>query len=59
MPVFSRVLILKSGKVLASGPKSGVLNSKLLSQAFDAPVRLRQTKGRYTLSVEPKTRVVI
>ncbi|MGJ8652153.1 MAG: ABC transporter ATP-binding protein [Opitutaceae bacterium] len=38
----SHVLILKNGKVLASGGKHNVLNSKNLSQAFGAPVRVRK-----------------
>src|SRR5882757_6646064 len=39
VPIFSHVLILKSGRVLAAGPRARVLNSRVLSDAFDAPVR--------------------
>ena len=56
MPVFSRVLILKNGRVLASGKKPAALHSKNLSQAFGARTRLRQVAGRYTLTVMPKSR---
>src|ERR1700733_16249628 len=36
MPVFSHLLILKNGKVIATGEKSSVLKTKLLSTAFAA-----------------------
>ena len=52
MPVFSRVLILKAGRVLASGEKSAVMNSKNLSRAFGARTRLVTTKRRYELKVQ-------
>jgi iron complex transport system ATP-binding protein len=51
MPVFSNVLILKAGRVLASGKKSAVMNSKNLSRAFNARTRLVTTKLRYELKV--------
>lgn len=59
MPVFSHVLALKAGAVLASGGKAQVLNSRILSQAFNAPIRLSRQDGRYTLTVAPKNRVVL
>ena len=60
MPVFSHVLILKAGKVLASGSKRDVLNSAGLSKAFEARVRLRATAGqRYTLLVARRSRVIL
>src|SRR5450432_3331034 len=40
MPVFSRVLILKAGAVLAAGGKTDALNSKNVSMAFNAQMRL-------------------
>jgi iron complex transport system ATP-binding protein len=49
MPVFSHVLILKHGAVLAVGPKDRRLNSRQLSAAFDMNLRLRRTAGRYEL----------
>jgi len=51
MPVFSHVLILKSGQVLAAGKKSSVLNARNLSRAFNAPIAVRKQSGRYVLSV--------
>lgn len=56
MPVFSRVLVLKNGRVLAAGKKPAVLNSKNLSLTFGAPMRLRQTRNRYSLVVTAKSR---
>jgi iron complex transport system ATP-binding protein len=59
MPVFSRVLILKDGHVLATGKKPDVLNSKNLSAAFGARTRLRRTGNRHTLTVSSKSLVVM
>jgi iron complex transport system ATP-binding protein len=56
MPVFSQVLILKNGRVLAAGATTNVLNSKNLSGAFGSRTRLRRTAGRYTLTVTAKLR---
>ena len=51
MPVFSHVLVVKDGGILAHGKKATVLNSKNLSQAFRAPMRLAKSSGRYALKV--------
>lgn len=59
MPVFSRILILKDGRVLATGRKSVVLNSKNLSAAFGARMRLLRTGNRYTLAVTSKSRAMM
>ena len=59
MPVFSHVLVLKKGRVVASDEKSGVLNSKTLTGAFGAPIRLRKSGDRYALAVAPSAKVVI
>jgi iron complex transport system ATP-binding protein len=56
MPVFSRVLVLKSGSVLAAGEKPDVLNSKNLSAAFGARIRLQRAGNRYALTVTTKSR---
>jgi iron complex transport system ATP-binding protein len=53
-PVFSHLLILKSGRVLGAGTKNAVMTSQLLSQAFNARVRLVQAGTRYTANVSPK-----
>jgi ABC-type cobalamin transport system ATPase subunit len=59
MPVFSRVLVLKSGRVLASGEKADVLNSKNLSAAFGTRMHLRHSKNRYALTVSAKSRTMM
>jgi iron complex transport system ATP-binding protein len=59
MPVFSHVLTLKNGRVLAAGAKNIALNSKLLSQAFGERTELRKVKGRYVLAIKTKSRGVI
>ena len=58
-PSFSHVLVLKGGRVAASGPKMQMLNSALLSEAFGVPVAIRRSGGRYLLSVRPKPAVVL
>lgn len=52
MPVFSHALLLSHGKVVASGPRSKVLNSRLLSELFEAPVKLSQFSGGLRLQVQ-------
>ncbi len=59
MPVFSRVLILKSGNVLAGGRKMDALNSKNLSNAFGAKMQLLKTGNRYTLKIATKARGIL
>lgn len=58
-PSFTHVLVLKDGRVAAGGLKARMLNSRLLSQAFGVPVRIRRAQGRYLLSVRPKPAVVL
>lgn len=59
MPVFSHVLILKSGRVLGAGMKMAMLKGKLLSEAFGERMRLNRTKGRYVLEVAAKVQTAI
>src|SRR6185437_970958 len=59
MPVFSHVLILKSGCVLAAGPKAETLTSQLLSQAFGERARVKKENDRYALAVTATSRGVI
>src|SRR5439155_9226165 len=54
MPVFSHVLVLKAGRVLAAGEKRDVLTTGLLSKAFAARVSLREKGGRFAMSVAAK-----
>src|SRR5271168_2414670 len=57
--IFSHVLVLKSGRVLAAGPRARVLTSATLSNAFAASVHLTRAKGRYSLAVQAARGVVI
>ena len=59
MPVFSHLLVLKAGRVLAAGEKSETLTAGLLSQALGARVKLRRRGGRYGMSVAAKSRSVV
>jgi iron complex transport system ATP-binding protein len=59
MPAFSHVLVLKGGRVLASGPKLKVLKSPILSDAFHAPIALRRKGERYSLSAESSPKRVL
>jgi iron complex transport system ATP-binding protein len=54
MPVFSHVLILKNGRVLAAGKKPAMLKTEMLSRAFNARAKLQAGAGRYTMRVMPK-----
>jgi iron complex transport system ATP-binding protein len=59
MPVFSHLLVLKNGKVLAAGEKSSLLKTKLLSTALTAQLRLNKIKNRYSLNILPKRHVMM
>ena len=51
MPVFTHALMLRQGEVVSAGPIPTTLNSKTLSKAFGAPVRLTRKRERYQLEV--------
>jgi iron complex transport system ATP-binding protein len=59
MPVFSRALILKNGKALATGKKTETLTAKNLSRAFGAKIKLRSKAGRLVMNVLPKKGAVV
>jgi iron complex transport system ATP-binding protein len=59
MPVFSHVLLLQAGRVLAAGAKRAVLRAPLLRATFAAQLTVRLTRGRFTLRVAPTNRGVI
>lgn len=56
MPVFSNVLLLKKGRVLAAGKRRVVLTSKTFSQAFHARLTLTHRNGRYHLALPGRSR---
>ncbi len=51
IPLFTHVLLLSGGKVLASGTKESVLTSERLTETFGSRVTLRRTGPRYRLDV--------
>jgi iron complex transport system ATP-binding protein len=53
VPVFTHVLMLHRGRVLACGEKARVLTSGNLGKTFGAGVTLRRTGSRYRLAVTP------
>ena len=51
-PIFTHALLLRDGRVLASGPLRNVLTSARLTDTFGAPVRLRRAAdGTYRLTI--------
>jgi iron complex transport system ATP-binding protein len=59
VPLFSHVIVLKAGRVLAAGPRARTLTSAILSDAFAAAIRVARARGRYSLVVGPHSAVVI
>ncbi|HRE82431.1 MAG TPA: ABC transporter ATP-binding protein [Opitutaceae bacterium] len=52
-PVFTHALALRGGKVAAHGLLQEVVNSRVLSEVFGAPMEIRKSRnGRYSASVE-------
>lgn len=51
MPAFTHALVLKHGKVLASGPLRSAVTSETLSAAFGVTTSLCRRKGRLRLSI--------
>jgi iron complex transport system ATP-binding protein len=49
-PAFSHVLLLRGGRVLASGPRDRLLTSRHLSATFGAPLRLIRAGRRHQLA---------
>lgn len=58
-PVFSHVLLLKKGRVLAAGPKAETLTSALVSRAFGARVEIGAAGERYTLAIRRTAKRVL
>jgi iron complex transport system ATP-binding protein len=59
MPVFSRALVLKGGKLLAAGEKLETLTVKNLSEAFGTKLKLRFKGGRFEMNVLAKKGAVV
>ncbi|MCU0793192.1 MAG: ATP-binding cassette domain-containing protein [Opitutaceae bacterium] len=50
-PSFTHALLLRAGRVVAAGPRSGTLTSRRLGDTFGAPLRLGRRDGRLELRV--------
>jgi len=59
MPVFSRVMVLCHGRVLASGKVRNILTDAVLSKAFNAKMHVRKRGARFESVVAHKRRVVL
>jgi len=55
-PAFTHVLLLRSGRVVASGPKRRALTSATLTRAFGSRIRLSRTGRRFRLTAITRTR---
>lgn len=51
LPCFSHVLMLREGRVFASGVKEKMLTSRNLARTYGAEVRLKRRQSRYALEV--------
>lgn len=47
-PGVTHALLLKQGRIIAAGPAREVLTEPLMSEAFDIPLRLIMSQGRFT-----------
>jgi len=59
VPIFSHVLILKKGRVLASGLIDKTLTSKNLSEAFEAKIRLHKRQGQWSAQVASRVKAIL
>jgi iron complex transport system ATP-binding protein len=53
VPAITHALLLREGRVTATGPAPRILTSAKLTETFSAPLRLRRHDGRYTLHAAP------
>ena len=51
-PAFTHALVLKAGKVLASGPLRETVTSEVLTEAFDLRLIVEERDARYTARLE-------
>jgi iron complex transport system ATP-binding protein len=52
MPAFTHALLLKNGRVSATGKMKTTLTSRNLSESFGNKVKLEKKGGRYALKVK-------
>jgi len=48
----SHVLLLKEGRIVASGKKKDVMTDELLTETYNVPVKIRWEEGRPYLSIK-------
>ncbi|MBC8244059.1 MAG: ABC transporter ATP-binding protein [Verrucomicrobia bacterium] len=51
-PVFSHVLLLRDGGVVAGGAKLNVMKTELMAETFGQKVSLKKNRGRYRLEMQ-------
>jgi iron complex transport system ATP-binding protein len=59
IPGFTHALLLKQGRVAASGPLAETLRSDTLKRVFDSPLKISHRNGRYKLEVPTPKRGVV
>ena len=47
VPEIERIILLRNGRIMASGPKRAVLTADCLSELFEAPIALDEDDGYY------------
>ncbi|GIN74550.1 ABC transporter ATP-binding protein [Bacillus sp. J14TS2] len=55
--IISHVLLIRDGKIVASGPKKEVLTDELLSKAYKMPVKIRWEENRPWLTIQKASSV--
>ena len=54
LPQVSQIMLLRTGRIVASGSPESVLTNEHLSVAFDCPVQVGKQHGRWNWSVSPE-----
>lgn len=49
-PEIERVILVKSGRIYADGPKAEILNSETISALFELPLRVDRERDRYRVA---------
>jgi iron complex transport system ATP-binding protein len=58
-PVFSHILMLRDGQLLASGTVKSCITTLLLTRMFDTPIRVQKNGGKYRLTITAKNGVAV
>ena len=49
-PIYDRVIMLKSGEIIADGNQNKIINSKNLNKLYGIDVEVIKTKGYWTIN---------